>query len=195
MGILPGNAASHIRTGLEGQEMRFAIQTARTTLLLWLGFAAASCGTHESPHVAYRAAFDKSMAVDVERYLREVGAQWDLVVHEQSKSVTGSDDVFTTFMYCNDRSFERNRWTVIAGNHDFGTDDDPDRSIISLAFFDKGDMPVEALDRLAFEIKHTLEDQFGLEFCRLNPARSVCDEEYRKLEETREARLGATGRK
>ena len=193
--IRPGNAASPIRTGLEKARMRFAIQTVQTTLLLWLALAAASCGTHESPYVAYRAAFDQSMAADVEQYLREVASRWDLVVHEQSKSVTRSDDVFVTFMYWDDRSYERNRWTVIARNHDFGTDDKPDRSLISLAFFDKGDMPVEALDRLAFEIKHTLEDHFGLEFCRLNPARSVCDEEYRKLEEEREARLRARGRR
>ena len=127
----------------------------------------------------------------VERFWGEVASRWGLVVHEQSKSVTGSADVFVTFMFGDDRAYERSRWTVVAGNHDFGTDDDPDRSTISLAFFDKGDMPVEDLDRLAFEIKHALANQFGLEFCRLNPERSVCDEEYRKLEEAREARLRA----
>ena len=36
---------------------------------------------------------------------------------------------------------------------------------------DNGDMPIEALDRLAFEIKHTMQDRFGLEFCRVNPAK------------------------
>ncbi len=174
--------------------MRFAIQTVQKTMWLLLALAAASCGTHESPYVAYRAAFDKSMSADVEQYLREVASRWDLVVHEQSKSVTRSDDVFVTFMYWDERTYERNRWTLIVRNHDFGTDDDPDRSLISLAFFDKRGLPVEALDRLAFEIKHTLQDQFGLEFCRLNPARSVCDEEYRKLEEAREARLRARDR-
>ena len=56
---------------------------------------------------------------------------------------------------------------------------------------DNGDMPIEALDRLAFEIKHTMQDRFGLEFCRVNPARSVCDREYKQLEEAREARLQA----
>ena len=192
--IRPGNAARPIRTGLEKARMRFAIQTVHKTMWLLLALAAASCGTHESPYVAYRAAFDKSMAGDVEQYLREVASRWDLVVHEQSKSVTRSDDVFVTFMYWDDRSYERNRWTLIVRNHDFGTDNEPDRSLISLAFFDKRGMPVEALDRLAFEIKHTLQDRFGLEFCRLNPARSVCDEEYKKLEEAREARLMAEGR-
>ena len=194
--IRPGNAVIiPIRTGLEKARMRFAIRTVRKTMLLWLALAAASCGTHESPYVAYRAEFDKSMAVDVERHLREVASRWDLVVHEQSKWVTRSDDVFVTFMYWDDRSYERDRWTVIARNHDLGTDDDPDRSLISLAFLDRGDMPVEALDRLNFEIKHALQDQFGLEFCRLNPAKSVCDEEYRKLEEAREARLSAKARR
>lgn len=195
MDIRPGNAARPIRMGLEKTGMRFAIQTVQKTMWLWLALAAGSCGTHEPPYVAYRAAFDKSMAGDVEQYLREVASRWDLVVHEQSKSVTRSDDVFVTFMYWDDRSYERNRWTVIARNHDFGTDEDPDKSLISLAFFDGRGMRVEALDRLAFEIKHTLEDRFGLEFCRLNPARSVCDEEYRKLEDAREGRLRARDRK
>ena len=175
--------------------MRFAIQTIRTTLLLWLGLAASSCGTDESPYVAYQAFLDNSMAADVEQYLREVGARWDLVVHEQSKSVTGGDDVFVTFMFYDDLSYKRWRWTVVAGNHGSGTGNDPNWSLISLAFSDKGDMAIDALDRLAFEIKHTMEDEFGLVFCRLNPARSVCDEEYRKLEDEREAKLRGRGRR
>ena len=175
--------------------MNYTIQTVRTTLLLWLGLTAASCGSHEPPYLAYRAAFDKSMTPEVEQYLREVAVRWDLVVHEQSKSVTGSVDVFVTFMYGDDRSYERNRWIVVARNHNFTTEDDPDRSLISLAFFDKGDMTIKALDRLAFEIKHTMEGEFGLDFCRLNPARSVCDEEYRKLDEAREAILTDRGRR
>ena len=170
--------------------MRFAIQPARTALLLWLALASASCGTHEPPHAAYRSSFDKSMSPAVEQYLREVATRWDMVIHEQSKSVTGADDVFVTFMYCNDRSYELDRWTVVAGNHDFGTDEDPGRSLLGLAFFDQGDMPTEALDRLASEIKYAMEDEFGVELCRLNPATSVCDEEYRMMEEAREAGLG-----
>ena len=50
-------------------------------------------------------------------------------------------------------------------------------------------MPTEALDRLASEIKHEMEHEFGLELCLLNPATSVCDEEYRMLEEARETGL------
>ena len=174
--------------GLEKARVGFAIQPARTALLLWLGLAATSCGTHESPHVAYRAAFDKSMTPDVEQYLREVATRWDMVIHEQSKSVTGGDDVFTVFMYCNDRSYERNRWTVIVRNHDFGTDEDPGRSILSLTFFDKGDMSTEALDRLASEMKYAMQDEFGLDLCQLDAAKSVCDAS-RMLEEAREDRL------
>lgn len=172
--------------------MRFAIRTVRTALLC-LGLASASCGTNDPPYLAYQAAFDKSMAFDAERDLRQVASRWDLVVHEQSKSVTGGEDVFATFMFLDDRSYERRNWVVFARNHDLGTDDHPKRSLLSLHFYDNGDMPIEALDRLAFEIKHTMEDRFGLEFCRVNPARSVCDEEYRQIEEAREARLRARG--
>ena len=165
----------------------------QTTMVVLLALVATSCGTSEPPYLAYRAEFDKSMASDAERHLREIASRWDLVLHEQSKSVTGSADVFVTFMFYDDRSYRQSRWTVYAGNHDFGTDDDPDRSVIALHFYDKGDLPIDSLDRLAFEIKRTMEDEFGLRFCRLNPARSICDEQYRKLEEAREARLRVRG--
>ena len=161
-------------------------------MVVLLSFAGTSCGTSEPPYLAYRAEFDKSMAPDAERHLREIASRWDLVLHEQSKSVTGGADVFVTFMFYDVRSHERSRWTVYAGNHDFGTDDDPDRSVIALHFYDIG-MPLEALDHLAFEIKHTMEYEFGLRFCRLNPATSTCDEQYRKLEQDREARLSDRG--
>ena len=173
--------------------MRLAIRTVQTTMFFWLGLAATSCGTSEPPYLAYRATFDKSMAVDAERHLREVASRWELVVHEHSKSVTGGVDKFTTFMFHDDRSYERRRWMVVASSYDLGTGDDPGRSRMFLHFYDNGDMPIEALDRLAFEIKHTMQDRFGLEFCRVNPPRSVCDEEYRQLEEAREARLRAKG--
>lgn len=172
--------------------MRLHTRTFRTTLLLWLGLATTACGSSQPPYLAYRAAFDKSMAVDAERHLREVASRWELVVHEQSKSVTGVD-MFVTFMFYDDRSYERARATVLASTTDLGTDDDPNRSVLSLHVYDNGDMSIEALDRLAFEIKHTMQERFGLEFCRLNPASSVCDEEYRLLEEAREARLRAKG--
>ena len=65
------------------------------------------------------------MAPDIEQYLREVVRRWGLVIYEQSKSVTGSDDVFVTFVYFDDLSFASDRWTMIVRNYDFGTDDDP----------------------------------------------------------------------
>ena len=170
-------------------------RTVQTTLLLWLGLALASCGTSEPPYLAYRAyqtAFDKSTVAEAERHLREVGSRWDLIVHEQRRTVFDSAGVFTTFMFRDKRAYERQRWIVVAGNY-VGTDDDVNRSSLTLHFYDNGDMPVDELDRLAFEIKHTMQDRFGLEFCRVNPARSLCDEEYARLEEAREARLGGGG--
>ena len=164
---------------------------AQATMVVLLSFAGTSCGTSEPPYLAYRAEFNKSMAPDAERHLREIASQWDLVLHEQSKSVTGGADVFVTFMYYDDRSYGRGRATVFARNHDLGTDDDPDRSLVSLHIYDDGHIPLDVLDHLAFEIKHTMEYEFGLRFCRLNPATSICDEQYRKLEEAREARLTA----
>ena len=172
---------------------RLAKRTVRTTLLAWLCVASSSCGTSEPPYLAYRAEFDKSMAAEAERHLREVASRWELVVHEQSKSAISGADVFVTFMFHDDRSYKRRRWFVFARNHDFGTDDDPNRSLLGLHFYDNGDMPIDELDRLAFEIKHTMQDRFGLDFCRVNPVRSLCDEEYRQLEEAREARLMAKG--
>ena len=153
---------------------------------------AASCGTSEAPYLAYRATFDKSIAVDAERHLREVASRWELVLHEQSKSVTGGDDKFTTFLFHDDRSYEQRRWTVVASSYDLGTGEVA-QSRMFLHFYDSGDMPIDDLDRLAFEIKHTMQDRFGLEFCRVNPARSVCDAEYRQLEEVREAGLRTKG--
>ena len=171
---------------------RLAIRAVRTTLLAWLGLAAA-CGTSESPYLAYRAEFDKSIADDAERHLREVASRWELVVYEQRRSAYDSTGVFVTFMFRDDRSCERGRATVLVGNHDFSTDDHPNRSVLGLDFYNNGDMPIDELDRLAFEIKHTMQDRFGLKFCRINSARSLCDEEYARLEEGREARLGAKG--
>ena len=174
--------------------MRLAIRTFRTTVLLfWLGLAAMACNSSQPPYLAYRAAFDKSMAGDAERHLREVASRWDLVVHEKSKSALNGLDVFATFMFYDERSSERRTWVVFVRNHDLGIDDEPDRSLLSLRFYDNGDMPIEALDRLAFEVKHTMQGRFGLEFCRINPVGSVCDEEYRQLEEAREAKLRAKG--
>ena len=135
----------------------------------------------------------RSMAVDAERFLREVASRWELVVHEHAKSVTGGVGELNMSMFHDDRSFARRRWTVVASSYDLGSGDDPSRSRMSLHFYYNGDMPIEALDRLAFEIKHKMHERFRLEFCRLNPARSEFDEEYRRLEEAREARLGARG--
>ena len=98
------------------------------------------------------------------------------------RSAYDSTGVFVTFMFRDDRSYERGRATVLAGNHDFSTEDDPNRSVLGVGFYDNGDMPIEALDRLAFEIKHTMQDRLRLEFCRVDPARSLCDEEYALLE-------------
>ena len=170
--------------------MRLGIRTFRSTLLFWLTLAA-SCGGSEPPYLAYRTTFDKAMAVDVERHLREVASRWELVVHEHSRSVTGGIDKFNIFMFHDDRSFERRRWTVLASSYDCGSGDVPPRSRMFLHFYDNGDMPIETLDRLAFEIKHTMQGRFGLEFCRINPVGSACDGEYRQIEEAREARLGA----
>lgn len=172
--------------------MRLAIWTVRAMLLLWLGLAS-SCGSSEPPYLAYRATFDRSMAVDAERYLREVASRWELVVHEHGKSVTGGVGKFNMFMFHDDRSLAQQRWTVVASSYDLSSGDVPPRSRMFLHFYDNGDMPIEALDRLAFEIKHTMQERFGLQFCRVNPARSVCDQEYRQLEEAREARLRGRG--
>ena len=172
---------------------RLAMGIVRTTLLASMGVAVASCGTSEPPYLAYRAEFDKSMAAEAERHLREVASRWELIVHEQDRSAFDSAGEFVTFVFYDDRSYKRRRWIVFARNHDLGTDDDPNRSSLALHFYDNGDMPIEGLDRLAFEIKHTMQDRFGMEFCRVNPARSLCDEEYARLEEVREAALTANG--
>ena len=68
------------------------------------------------------------MAAEAERHLREVGSRWDLIVHEQRRTVFDSADVFATFMFGDERSYERGRATVFARNHDLCTDDEPNRS-------------------------------------------------------------------
>ena len=170
-----------------------ATRMVRTMLLAWLGFASLSCGTSEPPYLAYQTEFDKSMAAEAELHLREVASRWELIVHEQDRSAFDGAGVFVMFVFFDDRSYKRRRWIAYAGNYDLGTDDDPNRSSLTLHFYNNGDMPVDALDRLAFEIKHTMQDRLGLEFCRVNPGRSLCDEEYGRLEQAREARLRAGG--
>ena len=66
-------------------------------------------------------------------------------------------------------------------------------SVVTLAAFDHDETPFEDVEDLAREVKRTLERDFGLDFCRANPATSLCDAEHDTLEAWRQAWLAARG--
>ena len=53
------------------------------------------------------------------------------------------------------------------------------------AYGDRPEAAREDVERLALEAKALLEREFGLSFCRVNPAKFLCDETYARLEAER----------
>ena len=48
--------------------------------------------------------------------------------------------------------------------------------IITLMFYNQGQLPVNELEQLAAEIKNELESRFNLEFCVADPDTSECNQ-------------------
>ena len=142
----------------------------------------------------YRADFDPSITIEVEKYIRETASTWDLIIWEYEPDAlsTGDADWFSIFLFSDEESFRRNKPVLWIHNSLVA-------ERVSLMFFDSGRMPAADLDAFARELKQGMERRFGLQFCRVNPAISECDEEHANPEslpsETeweRSARAGST---
>lgn len=144
----------------------------RRTLAAGLMLILLSCSESIPPYLMYRADFEPSMTVEVEKYVRDTASAWDLIIWESPLEAMSARDAdsFSIFLYFDEESFRRNR-AVLWINNSLVAES------VSMMFFDLDRMPVADLDALASELKQGMEQRFGLQFCRVDPAISECMEE------------------
>ena len=127
-----------------------------------------SCSSHTPPYLMYRAEqFNTQDIPEVEQLIRNIANKWDFQIkekdREQMKILSSGEEAFVIFL------LHDKEWIVDIGN--VGTS-----QIITLMFYDQGQLPVSKLEQLAKELKSELENRFNLEFCVADPDTSICKE-------------------
>ena len=128
-----------------------------------------SCGSsYTPPHLMYSAEhFNTQDIPEVEKLIRNVANKWDLQIKEkdrgQMKILSSEGEAFFIFLLRNEK--------VILHIGNVGAN-----RIITLMFYNQGQLPVNELEQLAAEIKNELESRFNLEFCVADPDTSECNQ-------------------
>ena len=145
------------------------------------------CDKEGRPRLLYKADFDPSLTEDVRSLMydeadaRGVHILW-IGGHyaERAGEQRGAFEAHMDHGHTSDR-----------GNPEVVVSNMARSSVLTLSAFDHGETPFEDVDDLAEEVKRALERDFGLEFCRANPATSMCDTKQDALEVRRQAWLAA----
>lgn len=125
-----------------------------TIVVFLLSFCLSAC-TMVVPSWSYRAPFDPDKTEEVIDIMKDIAHEWNL----QYKVDTGRDMQFLTdgtkafhmFLYFEDYGI------ISIGNVGVG-------KILSLMVVDKGDMPIEDLNRLKEDIINTLNERADIKF-------------------------------
>ena len=164
---------SELKGGLEDQlNLRFCRIRPR-----W-----SACEIEGAPRLLYKADFDPSLTAGVRSLMYDTaearGVHMLWIGSLDGRQDAADDGAFEVQMD-HGRTLKRGKPEVVVSNM-------ARTSVATLAVFDHGETPFEDVDDLAQEVKHALERDFGLEFCRASLAAALCDAEHEALEVGRE---------
>ncbi len=147
------------------------------------------CEIEGAPRLLYKADFDPSLTAGARSLMydtaeaRGIHMLW---IGSLDGERDATDDGAFEVQMDHGRTFKRGKPEVVVSNM-------AKTSVVTLAAFDHDETPFEDVEDLAREVKRALERDVGLDFCRANPATSLCDAEHDALEARRQAWLAARG--
>ena len=128
-------------------------------------------GQSYKPHLLYDADFSPSRIGEAEALVREIAERRSLYLFEKEDvGVHFNPDELRSLnmvLFHDEEAFERKRDIMWISSHETGLS-------ISVPGTDFHGRPIDEVDLLAAEVKAGFEDALGLEFCLVDPLKSIC---------------------